>query len=140
MASPAAELGIDAGLVRRLLVEQQPGLADLSIRIIANGWDNVVVRLGSDLTVRLPRRQASAQLLLNEQRWLPELAARLPLPIPAPTFNGRPASGYPWAWSICPCSTRPKPARRPRPCASGSRFLGGRFPFPTPGESGGIGG
>ncbi len=75
MASPAAELGIDAGLVRRLLVEQQPGLADLSIRIIANGWDNVVVRLGSDLTVRLPRRQASAQLLLNEQRWLPELAA-----------------------------------------------------------------
>ena len=102
MATPAAEIGIDEPLVRSLLVEQQPDLSDLSIRTVANGWDNVVMQLGTDLMVRLPRRQASAQLLLNEQRWLPQLAPRLPLPIPAPVFAGKPSAGYPWAWSICP--------------------------------------
>lgn len=102
MATPAAELEIDAALVRRLLVEQQPDLADLPMHVVANGWDNVVVRLGPDLMVRLPRRPASAQLVLNEQRWLPELAQRLTLPIPAPVFAGRPRCEYPWAWSICP--------------------------------------
>jgi aminoglycoside phosphotransferase (APT) family kinase protein len=102
MGSPAAELEIDETLVSSLLVEQQPALADLSMRFIGNGWDNVVVRVGTDLMVRLPGRQASAQLLLNEQRWLPELAPELPLRIPAPVFAGKPSAEYPWAWSICP--------------------------------------
>ena len=30
------------------------------------------------------------------------MAARLPLPIPAPVRIGRPGSGYPWSWSVCP--------------------------------------
>ena len=102
MATPAAELEIDEALVRSLLVDQQPDLADLSMRMVANGWDNVVVQLGTDLMVRLPRRQASVQLVLNEQRWLPELAPKLPLPIPSPIFAGKPGAKYPWAWSICP--------------------------------------
>jgi aminoglycoside phosphotransferase (APT) family kinase protein len=102
MATPAAELNIDETLVRSLLVEQQPDLADLPMRTVANGWDNVVMQLGNDLVVRLPRRQASAQLVLNEQRWLPELSPRLPLPVPAPVFAGKPSAEYPWAWSICP--------------------------------------
>jgi len=41
-------------------------------------------------------------LILNEARWLPELAPHLPLPIPAPVFLGEPGSGYPWPWSIVP--------------------------------------
>ncbi|MBK5330618.1 MAG: aminoglycoside phosphotransferase family protein [Ilumatobacteraceae bacterium] len=102
MATPAAELEIDEALVRSLLVDQQPDLADLPMRTVANGWDNVVVQLGTDLMVRLPRRQASVQLVLNEQRWLPELAPKLPLPIPSPIFAGKPGAKYPWAWSICP--------------------------------------
>ena len=102
MGTPAAELEIDETLVRMLLVEQQPDLADLSMRFIGHGWDNVMVRLGTDLMVRLPRRQASARLVLNEQRWLPELAPRLPLPIPSPIFAGIPSAQYPWVWSICP--------------------------------------
>jgi aminoglycoside phosphotransferase (APT) family kinase protein len=102
MATPLAEVDVDGGLVRRLLVEQQPALAAMPLRIVANGWDNVIVQLGDDYMVRLPRRELAAQLILNEQLWLPELAPRLPLPIPAPIFAGRPGDDFPWAWSICP--------------------------------------
>ncbi len=102
MATPSAEIDIDEPLVRSLLEEQQPKLAGLPMQVIANGWDNVVVRLGDSLMVRLPRRAAAAQLVLNEQRWLPALAPLLPLPIPTPLFAGTACPRYPWAWSICP--------------------------------------
>jgi aminoglycoside phosphotransferase (APT) family kinase protein len=102
MATPSAEVEIDEPLVRSLLVEQQPELADLPMRFVGEGWDNVVVQLGADLMVRLPRRAAAAQLVLNEQRWLPSLAPNLPLPVPTPIFAGVPGGRYPWSWSICP--------------------------------------
>jgi aminoglycoside phosphotransferase (APT) family kinase protein len=56
------------------------------------------------MTVRLPRRLASAELILHEQRWLPEVAVDLPLPVPVPIRVGRPskALGYPWAWTVAP--------------------------------------
>ncbi len=99
---PAAEVDIDVDLVRDLLQHQHPDLADLPIVELANGWDNVIYRLGDQLTVRLPRREMAAALVLAEQRWLPVLAERLPLPIPAPVRIGRPAGTYPWSWSVCP--------------------------------------
>ncbi len=40
-------------------------------------------RLGDDLALRIPRRAVAAQLLRNEQIWLPLLKDRLPLAIPA---------------------------------------------------------
>jgi aminoglycoside phosphotransferase (APT) family kinase protein len=99
---PAAEVDVSAVLVRRLLAEQQPDLAGLPAELMANGWDNVLFRLGGDLVARLPRREMSAGLVAHEQRWLPMLAQRLPLPIPAPVRTGRPGLGYPWPWSIVP--------------------------------------
>jgi aminoglycoside phosphotransferase (APT) family kinase protein len=99
---PAAEVEITADLVRALLDEQFPDLAPLPLTLVANGWDNTIYRLGDDLAVRLPRRQLGADLVEHEQRWLPDLATRLPIPIPAPIHHGRPGPGYPWAWSICP--------------------------------------
>jgi aminoglycoside phosphotransferase (APT) family kinase protein len=66
------------------------------------GWDNTLWRLGDSLLVRLPRREVAAGLALNEQRWLPELAPRLPLPVPEPVRVGRPGSRYPWPWSVVP--------------------------------------
>jgi aminoglycoside phosphotransferase (APT) family kinase protein len=101
-AMPAAEVDVDVDLVRRLLQAQHPDLAALPLRELANGWDNVIYRLGDQHVVRLPRRQLAAVLVEHEQRWLPALAAGLPLPVPAPTRVGRPALGYPWSWSICP--------------------------------------
>jgi aminoglycoside phosphotransferase (APT) family kinase protein len=69
---------------------------------MAAGWDNTPWRLGDDFLVRLPRRELAAGLALHEQRWLPELAPRLPLPIPEPVRVGRPGGRYPWPWSVVP--------------------------------------
>ena len=99
---PAAEVAVDAALVRALLSEQHPDLADLELTELANGWDNVLFRLGDELVVRLPRRQLAVPLVEHEQRWLPELAPLLPLPIPAPVRVGVAGAGFPWPWSICP--------------------------------------
>jgi aminoglycoside phosphotransferase (APT) family kinase protein len=97
---PPAEVTIDARLVQTLLREQHPDLAHLPLRPVAEGWDNAVFRVGEDLAVRLPRRAATASLMEHEQRWLPELAPRLPLPVPTPVRTGRPGSGFPWSWSV----------------------------------------
>lgn len=99
---PAAEVDVSAGLVRRLLVSQHPDLAGLPIVELANGWDNVIYRLGDDYTVRLPRREMAARLIDHEQRVLPTLAERLPIPVPAPVRVGRPEFDYPWSWSVNP--------------------------------------
>jgi aminoglycoside phosphotransferase (APT) family kinase protein len=99
---PAAEVDIGETLVRELLTEQHPDLADLTLVEAFSGWDNVIYRLGADLVVRLPRRVASAQLVDHEQRWLPGLARSLPLPVPTPVRLGRPGRGFPWSWSVCP--------------------------------------
>jgi aminoglycoside phosphotransferase (APT) family kinase protein len=100
--SPAAEIEVDEPLVRSLLADQHPDLGDLSLVEVDAGWDNTLWRLGDELLIRLPRRALAAPLVLNEQRWLPVLAPRLPLPIPAPVRVGRPSDGYPWPWSIVP--------------------------------------
>lgn len=99
---PPAEVVIDAALVRQLLSEQFPELADRAITLVGDGWDNVIHRLGDELLVRLPRRQAAADLIGNEQRCLPLLAPLLPLAVPVPTHCGRPSATFPWAWSVVP--------------------------------------
>lgn len=104
MATPSAEIDIDVTLVRGLLAEQHPDLAARPLERVASGWDNDIFRLGDDLTVRLPRRLMAAALVLHEQRWLPELASRLPLPVPVPVRTGTPSAAlaYPYAWTIGP--------------------------------------
>lgn len=59
-------------------------------------------RLGDELMVRLPRRTIGAKLIESEQRWLPEIAGRLSIPVPKPVRTGDPGEGYPWKWSIVP--------------------------------------
>ncbi len=99
---PAAEVEVSADLVRRLLADQHPDLARLPVEFLANGWDNELYRVGDGLLARLPRRALGAEIIKNEQRWLPGLASRLPLPIPYPERTGVPAHGYPYSWSVVP--------------------------------------
>ena len=125
---PAAEVDVSPELVRKLLNAQHPDLAALPIRALANGWDNIIYRLGDDLLIRLPRRTLGAEILLHEQRWLPVLAPRLPVPVPAPVRVGRPAAGYPWPWSVVPylpgeVAARTPPADPSQAAASLGRFL-----------------
>ncbi|MEM1417091.1 MAG: aminoglycoside phosphotransferase family protein [Myxococcota bacterium] len=102
MDKPPAELVIDADLVRGLLADQAPELAGLPLRKVGEGWDNEIWRVGEGEALRVPRRSAGAPLIAHEQRWLPELAARLPLPIPVPRVAGRPTPAFPWPWSVVP--------------------------------------
>jgi len=99
---PAAEVDVTLGLVERLLRAQHPDLAGLPLSIAANGWDNVMARLGDDLAVRLPRRQAAAVLVEHEQLVLPRLAPRLPVAVPLPVRVGRATDFFPWSWSVVP--------------------------------------
>jgi aminoglycoside phosphotransferase (APT) family kinase protein len=99
---PEAEVQIDDSLARRLLTDQHPDLAELPLASLDAGWDNVIYRLGAELTVRIPRREVAAGLVTNEQTWLPRLAPRLSIPIPAPVRVGTPTDYYPWAWSVLP--------------------------------------
>ena len=99
-ATPAATVAIDVELVTGLIRLQCPDLAHLPVSKVASGWDNEMYRLGDELAVRLPRRDVAAPNLTNEQRWLPGLAAGLPIRVPVPLFNGTPDLGYPFHWSV----------------------------------------
>ncbi|MGW0809467.1 aminoglycoside phosphotransferase family protein [Nonomuraea sp. NPDC002799] len=101
MNTPAAEITIDDDLVDRLIRAQHPDLAG-PLLLVANGWDNVVYRLGTDLSVRLPRRRVAVDLIVNEQRWLPVLAGYVEVALPVPVRTGVPGEGYPWPWTIAP--------------------------------------
>lgn len=95
------EVPIDADLVRRLVAGRFPQWADLPIRPVKlSGWDNATYRLGEDMSVRLPRLPRWIGQVEREQRWLPWLGPRLPLPVPVPLAQGEPAEGYPFPWSV----------------------------------------
>lgn len=122
MAQPPAEIEIAEALVRTVLDEQHPDLAGLPLRHIDAGWDNALWRLGDHLVVRLPRRSFAVGLTLKEQRWLPVVADRLPLPVPRLMRVGVPGPAFPWPWSVvtylvgepgdvCPLTDGPDAAR-----------------------------
>jgi len=100
--TPDAEVEISVHLVRSLLATQHPDLVHLPVKIMEAGWDNVMVRLGSELALRLPRRAVADELILNEQKWLPYLGPHLPVPIPVPLRTGKPQADYPFHWSVLP--------------------------------------
>ncbi|HXK02222.1 MAG TPA: aminoglycoside phosphotransferase family protein [Verrucomicrobiae bacterium] len=100
--TPAAEVQIDEGLVRALIEAQCPEFADLEISPVGAGWDNAMFRLGAEFGVRLPRRALAAELIRNEQKWLPAVADRVPIRVPCAVRAGVPGCGYPWFWSIVP--------------------------------------
>jgi aminoglycoside phosphotransferase (APT) family kinase protein len=87
-------------LVQALLREQHPDLADLEIRDVAGGWGNQQFRLGDELAVRLPRYGDAPFQLRHEQKWLPVLAERLPLPVPVPVRIGEPSELFEHPWMV----------------------------------------
>ena len=104
----SAEVVVDEALAR-LLLRQFPELAVHSLELVAEGWDNTVWLVDGTWAFRFPRRTIAIPGVEREIAVLPRLAPLLPLPVPVPTFVGRPAHGYPWAFF-------------------GARFLAGREP------------
>ena len=97
------ELDVDVLLVRKLLAEQCPDLAELElVEVESAGSSNWLFRVGDDKVVRLPRRPGSAEEFVKEHMWLPRLAPNLPLAIPAPLLLGQPSEIFPHHWSLLP--------------------------------------
>lgn len=90
-----------AGLAAQLVAEQFPQWAHLPVTPVElDGWDNSTFRLGDELSVRLPSGDRYVPQIEKEHRWLPVLAAELPLPIPQPVAKGEPGCGFPRPWSV----------------------------------------
>ena len=89
-----------AGLIRDLLRDQHPDLAELPLHEVDGGWGNQMWRLGDELAVRIQRMETEPDRQLKERRWLPVLAPRLPLPIPVPVRSGAPSERFPKLWTI----------------------------------------
>ncbi|WP_432486133.1 aminoglycoside phosphotransferase family protein [Kineococcus esterisolvens] len=94
------ETGITADLVRDLLREQHPDLAELPLREVEGGWCNQMWRLGDELAVRIQRMDTDPAHQLKERRWLPLLADRLPLPVPVPVRSGAPCKRFGKLWTV----------------------------------------
>jgi aminoglycoside phosphotransferase (APT) family kinase protein len=102
IGTPAAQTHITRDLVANMIARQHPSLAHLPVTFVAEGWDNAMYRVGESLCARIPRRKVAEDLIKVEQRWLGEIAPRLPIPIPAVVHLGTPDLGYPWVWSLVP--------------------------------------
>lgn len=95
------EVPTDAGLVRRLLAEQFPAWARLTVeRVTSTGTDYAVYRLGADLAVRLPRIGWAVDQVHRDADWLPRIGPLLPVAVPEPVAVGEPVCGYPWPWAV----------------------------------------
>jgi aminoglycoside phosphotransferase (APT) family kinase protein len=96
-----AHTELTAELVRELLRDQLPDLADLPLALGARGWDNQLWRLDDNVAVRLPWATETADaLLLKEHTWVPVLAPLLPLPVPVPQRLGQPSQRDPHPWTV----------------------------------------
>jgi aminoglycoside phosphotransferase (APT) family kinase protein len=59
-----------------------PRSARLSLEVVEEGWDSLVLEIGGAWIVRVPRRDEVRVTLATEARLLPELAPTLPAPVP----------------------------------------------------------
>lgn len=116
----------DERLVRTLLSEQVPSLAERPLVPGPTGWDNTHWILGGDLAVRLPRRRSAVGLVANEVRCLPQIAPGLTLPVPVPVHAGEPQDDWPWPWTVIPWfeGERSDLAYPPVPAAQHAELLG----------------
>jgi aminoglycoside phosphotransferase (APT) family kinase protein len=95
------EIDIDRLLVKRLLTEQFPHLAERSITAVqSTGTVNAIYRIDDEFYIRLPRLAEWAEGIYNEWTWLPKLAPHISLKVPRPLALGKPTSWYPCPWAI----------------------------------------
>lgn len=134
------EIELTAELVRDLLRDQHPDLADLPLELGARGWSNQMWRLGDDLAVRIPWQPNSADAqLLNEHTWLPVFAPVLPLSVPVPQRLGQPSQRYPHPWIVTTWVPRTPadiaPVTRSIPAADALATFLTAMHRPAPGEA-----
>lgn len=95
------EPDVDVEQVAVMINDQFPSWAGLPLTPVAStGTDNVMLRLGEELVVRLPRTASAVPSLTKELQYAPVLAPQLPTPVPVPLARGKSGRGYPWPWTV----------------------------------------
>ena len=108
------EVRATVGQMRRLVPAQCPQWAGLPVTPLPEeleGTDHVLFRIGDELVARMPKIAWAVDQADSDARWLPMLASRLPVRIPAPLFVGEPGAGYPWRWTVVPWVAGSTPPR-----------------------------
>lgn len=100
LTPPLSEVAASREVVRALLREQHPDLADREIGDPIEGFDMAVFRLGEDLAVRLPRHREAIASLAAEVRWARELSQAWTFPAQRIVRTGVPGAEFPWSWAI----------------------------------------
>jgi transposase len=90
----AVHILLEAGHSRRS-IQRQLGTTYRTVKQLNQMW-----RFGDELAVRMQRMDPTPELQLKERRWLPVLAPRLPLPVPAPVRFGEPSERFPKHWTV----------------------------------------
>jgi aminoglycoside phosphotransferase (APT) family kinase protein len=96
------QVDVDADILRRLLAEQRPDLAQREITpVVSTGTVNALFRIGDDLVARLPWRAEWAEAIDREWEWIPWLSSRITtVRLPEPVHKGGANDAFPFPWSI----------------------------------------
>lgn len=90
---------VAADLARSLIDAQFGDLAPARVELLGVGWDNTAFLVNDDLVFRFPRRTIAVDLIRTEMAALPRLAARVPVPVPVPAWDGKPTARFPWPFA-----------------------------------------
>jgi len=101
MTNPwASEQKISIDTATTLITEQFPEISLRQIKLLGEGWDNVVYLVNNLIVFRFPRRSLAVDLLKVELELLPLISQEsIPIPVPAPLYFGKPGSTYPWPFA-----------------------------------------
>ena len=96
---------VSPDLARKLISTQFPELLPITVSPFGDGWDNTAYLINDKFVFRFPRRTIAVDLLRTESTALPAIAPKLPIPVPAPGFVGKPTAEYEWIFSGYECLT-----------------------------------
>jgi aminoglycoside phosphotransferase (APT) family kinase protein len=90
---------LDEHVVRELLREQFPALADASVAYLKEGWDSRAYEIAGTWIFRFPKRADVASQQAREQALLRAIDGRLPVAVPRYELHGRASARFPFAFA-----------------------------------------
>ncbi len=84
------------------LIKTQHAISVNTIRLLDEGWDNIVYLINETLIFRFPRRECGVFCMENEIALLPYVASQVSFPLSAPQWVGEPSDLYPYPFTGYP--------------------------------------
>jgi aminoglycoside phosphotransferase (APT) family kinase protein len=89
---------MNTGIAALVIATQCPQLAPADVRLLGEGCDSVAFEVNGEWVFRFPKGEETAAQFAIEARLLPQIAPRLPLPVPVFLFSGEPSTLFPRAF------------------------------------------